>query len=80
MTRPGLRRPATRDEAQYAGPGHGLGAAGPRRACPGRGPQAYDRLQGDLCNGVVLFDDGGALLPGGQAVAPATACLVRTAA
>ena len=29
-----------------------------------------------LCNGVVLFDDGGALLPGGQAVAPATAGLV----
>jgi hypothetical protein len=24
-----------------------------------------------LCNGVVLFDDGGALLPGGRAVAPA---------
>jgi hypothetical protein len=24
-----------------------------------------------LCNGVVLFDDGGALLPGGQAVPPA---------
>ena len=23
-----------------------------------------------LCNGVVLFDDGGALLPGGRAVAP----------
>ena len=33
-----------------------------------------------LCNGVVLFDDGGALLPGGQAVAPATAGPVRTAA
>jgi Family of unknown function (DUF5999) len=33
-----------------------------------------------LCNGVVLFDDGGALLPGGRAVAPATAGLVRTAA
>jgi Family of unknown function (DUF5999) len=29
-----------------------------------------------LCNGVVLFDDAGALLPGGQAiVAPATAAL-----
>jgi len=26
-----------------------------------------------LCNGVVLFDDGGALLPGGWAVPPATA-------
>jgi hypothetical protein len=25
-----------------------------------------------LCNGVVLFDDGGALLPAGQAVAPAS--------
>jgi hypothetical protein len=24
-----------------------------------------------LCNGVVLFDDGGALLPGGTAVPPA---------
>ena len=23
-----------------------------------------------LCNGVVLFDDGGALLPGGRAVSP----------
>jgi Family of unknown function (DUF5999) len=23
-----------------------------------------------LCNGVVLFDDGGALLPGGRTVAP----------
>ena len=33
-----------------------------------------------LCNGVVLFDDGGALLPGGQAVAPATPGPVRTAA
>jgi len=28
VTRPGLRRPATRDETQYAGPGHGFGAAG----------------------------------------------------
>lgn len=26
-----------------------------------------------LCNGVVVFDDGGALLPDGQAVAPAAA-------
>jgi Family of unknown function (DUF5999) len=25
-----------------------------------------------LCNGVVLFDDGGLLLPGGHAVAPRT--------
>ena len=33
-----------------------------------------------LCNGMVLFDDGGALLPGGRAVAPATAGPVRTAA
>ena len=33
-----------------------------------------------LCNGVVLFDDGGALLPGGRAVAPATVGPVRTAA
>ncbi len=23
-----------------------------------------------LCNGVIVFDDGGALLPGGEAVAP----------
>ena len=23
-----------------------------------------------LCNGVVVFDDGGALLPGGEAIAP----------
>ena len=33
-----------------------------------------------LCNGMVLFDDGGALLPGGRAVAPVTAGPVRTAA
>ena len=33
-----------------------------------------------LCNGVVLFDDGGALLPDGRAVTPAIACTVRTAA
>lgn len=26
-----------------------------------------------LCNGVVRFDDGGALLPGGRAVEPANA-------
>ena len=33
-----------------------------------------------LCNGVVLFDDGGALLPDARAVPPATAGPVRTAA
>jgi len=33
-----------------------------------------------LCNGVVLFDDGGALLPDGRAVTPAIAGPVRTAA
>jgi Family of unknown function (DUF5999) len=33
-----------------------------------------------LCNGVVLFDDGGALLPDGRAVTPALACTVVTAA
>jgi len=27
-----------------------------------------------LCNGVVLFDDGGQLLPDGRAVSPAAAC------
>jgi len=27
-----------------------------------------------LCNGVVLFDDGGALLPGGTTVPPARTC------
>jgi len=27
-----------------------------------------------LCNGVVLFDDGGQLLPDGRAVPPAAAC------
>ncbi len=34
-----------------------------------------------LCNDVILFDDGGALLPGGQAVAPAPTCasVVRAA-
>jgi len=31
-----------------------------------------------LCNGVVTFDDGGALLPGGLAVQPAS--IVRAAA
>ena len=33
-----------------------------------------------LCNGVVLFDDGGALLPDGRAVAPAATGPARTAA
>ena len=33
-----------------------------------------------LCNGVVLFDDGGALLPDGRTVAPAIARPVPTAA
>lgn len=33
-----------------------------------------------LCNGVVLFDDGGALLPDGRAVTPSIACTVLTAA
>ena len=33
-----------------------------------------------LCNGVVLFDDGGALLPDGRAVIPANACAALTAA
>ena len=33
-----------------------------------------------LCNGVVLFDDGGALLPDGRAVPPAPAGPVQTAA
>lgn len=27
-----------------------------------------------LCNGVVLFDDGGQLLPDGQAISPASTC------
>ena len=27
-----------------------------------------------LCNGVVLFDDGGQLLPDGRAISPAPAC------
>lgn len=27
-----------------------------------------------LCNGVVLFDDGGQLLPDGQAIPPASTC------
>lgn len=33
-----------------------------------------------LCNGVVLFDDAGALLPDGRAVSPAPACIVVAAA
>ena len=33
-----------------------------------------------LCNGVVLFDDGGALLPDGRVVAPAITCTVLMAA
>ena len=33
-----------------------------------------------LCNGVVLFDDGGALLPDGRAVPPAITCTALTAA
>jgi hypothetical protein len=33
-----------------------------------------------LCNGVVLFEDGGALLPDGRAVAPASAGIAVTAA
>ena len=32
-----------------------------------------------LCNGVVLFDDGGALLPGGRAVPPACTPMVAAA-
>jgi len=33
-----------------------------------------------LCNGVVLFDDGGALLPDSRAVPPAITCMALTAA
>jgi uncharacterized protein DUF5999 len=33
-----------------------------------------------LCNDIVLFDDAGALLPGGQAVLPPTAAPLLTAA
>jgi len=33
-----------------------------------------------LCNGIVLFDDAGALLPGGQAVVPPAATPLLTAA
>ena len=30
----------------------------------------YEQGWSLLCNGVVLFDDGGELLPGGRAIAP----------
>ena len=33
-----------------------------------------------LCNGVVLFDDGGELLPGGRAISPAPARMLAAAA
>ena len=33
-----------------------------------------------LCNGVVLFDDAGALLPGGRAVCPSSTYVVAPAA
>jgi len=33
-----------------------------------------------LCNGVVLFDDAGALLPDGRAVSPAPPCMMVAAA
>jgi hypothetical protein len=33
-----------------------------------------------LCNGIVLFDDAGTLLPGGQAVVPPAAAPLVTAA
>jgi len=33
-----------------------------------------------LCNGVVLFDDAGALLPGGRAISPAPTAITLTAA
>lgn len=33
-----------------------------------------------LCNGVVLFDDAGALLPDRRAIAPAASCPVAMAA
>ena len=29
-----------------------------------------------LCNGIILFDDGGVLLPGGAAIAPLTCATV----
>lgn len=31
-----------------------------------------------LCNGVILFDDGGELLPGGRVITPARHRLART--
>ena len=63
-----------------------------RPACPGA--QAHDRSgarpiashpeQGWslLCNGVVIFDDGGTLLPDGRVVSPAPAhfCVIVAAA
>ena len=33
-----------------------------------------------LCNGVVLFDDAGMLLPGGEAIVPRTAGTLVTSA
>jgi hypothetical protein len=33
-----------------------------------------------LCNGVVLFDDTGELLPDGRAISPAPTCIVAAAA
>lgn len=33
-----------------------------------------------LCNGIVLFDDAGALLPGGEAIAPFAAAALTAAA
>jgi len=33
-----------------------------------------------LCNGVVLFDDAGMLLPGGQVIVPSAAATLPTAA
>jgi Family of unknown function (DUF5999) len=33
-----------------------------------------------LCNGVVLFDDAGMLLPGGQVIVPPAAATLPTAA
>jgi hypothetical protein len=32
-----------------------------------------------LCNGIVLFDDAGALLPGGRVIAPAPVALAAAA-
>jgi hypothetical protein len=33
-----------------------------------------------LCNGIVLFDDAGALLPGGRAIAPPATATLAVAA